>query len=95
MNNFLQIHDEDVDKFVQKHQDGVRQAVESRVRTVHMIGDVIELFFPRLADTLTVMMGGDVIDPGDMYLTIEDNAPSTSNMPSPAPGGTDGDDIIR
>lgn len=94
MNNFLNIHDEDVDQFVQVHQDGVRRNVEGRVRAVHFIGDVVELFFPRLADTMTVLMGGEVIDPEDMYLTIEENS-SFNNSPPPPPGGFGEDDIIR
>jgi len=94
MNSFLQIHDEDVSKFVQEHQEGVRRTVEGRVRTAHMIGDVIELFFPRLADTVTVLMGGDIIDTEETYLTIEENDPAPKTSP-PAPGGAEGDDIIR
>lgn len=90
MNSFLQIHEEDVNQFVQNHQDSVRRTVEGRVRAVHFIGDIIELFFPRLSDTVTVLMGGEVIDPEDNYLTLEDNDPDPTTPPAPG-----GDDIIR
>jgi hypothetical protein len=94
MNSFLQLHDEDVNYFVQNHQDGVRRQVESRVRAVHFVGDIIELFFPRLSDTVTVLMGGDIIDPEDMYLTLEDDDPDPTTPP-PGPSGDEGNDIIR
>ena len=94
MNSFLQLQEEEVNHFVQNHQDGVRRTVEGRVRAVHFIGDVVELFFPKLSDTVTVLMGGDVIDPEETYLTIENNDPDPTVLP-PSPGGADGDDIIR
>lgn len=95
MNSFLQLYKEDLDKFVELYQDDVRQGVEDRVRTVHFISDVVELFFPKLADTATALLGGEVIHPEDDYLSVnfgQNDAPD--NLP-PAPGSENENDIIR
>lgn len=94
MNSFLQLYEEDNNKFVQRYEDEVRRTVEGRIRTVHFISDLIELFFPKLADTATVLMGGDIIDPEDPYLTIDETETPPSGPP-PAPGNDSGEEIIR
>jgi len=94
MNSFLKLHEEEISQFVQQHQDGVRKVVETRVTAVHFIGDVIELFFPRLSDTMTVLMGGDAIDPEDTYFTI-DETETTAIAPPPFPGSANGNDFTR
>jgi len=93
MNSFLLLQEEDQDFFVTKYEKDVRDAVESRLKTVHFIGDILEHFFPILSDTLTVLAGGGTIDPDDSYLTIDED--DNTRLPSPSPGPTDGDDVIR
>lgn len=97
MNSFLQLNKEDTGGFVEKYQDQVRKEVESRVRTVHLITDLVELFFPKLADTATVLLGAEITDLDELYLTIEEEEGSdqTPQAPPPPPGGVNGDDIIR
>ena len=90
MNSFLQLNAQKNDYFVENYQDDVRHEVASRVKTVHFLSDVLEHFFPRLSDTLTVMMGGDVISPEDVYLTIDEK-----QSPPPAPGRDHDNDVIR
>lgn len=92
MNNFLQLRDEEENRFVVNHQDRVRAKVESRLRTYELLGDVAELFFPKLADTMTVLLGGEVLDPGTDYLTIEEGGWAGDDPPV-GPGGQN--DIIR
>ncbi|SEQ75026.1 hypothetical protein [Neolewinella agarilytica] len=97
MNGFLQLKDEEINAFVQVRQDTVRNTVESRLGTYHFIGDVVELFFPKVADTITVLAGGDVINPDSEYLTIEEGGSIEDNLndrrlPS---GPGDQDEIIR
>ncbi|MFK8164690.1 MAG: hypothetical protein AB8H12_19750 [Lewinella sp.] len=95
MNSFLQIHNEETGGFVEKYQDQVRKEVEGRVRTVHLISDLVDLFFPKLADTATVLLGGEITDLEEPYLTIEEGSDQSSQGPPPQPGGADSDDIIR
>lgn len=92
MNGFLQIQEEEVTHFVANRQDQVRQRVESRVSTYELLGNVAELFFPKLADTLSVMLGGEVGDPETEYLTIEEGGWAGDDPPA-GPGTQD--DIIR
>lgn len=93
MNSFLLLQEQEQQVFVDKYEDGIRRNVESRLKTVHFIGDVFEHFFPKLSDTLTVLAGGSTIDPEDAYLTI-DEGEITPRTP-PTPGTPEGDDIIR
>ncbi|WP_026231548.1 hypothetical protein [Neolewinella persica] len=95
MNSFLLLQNEDTGGFVEKYQDQVRKEVESRVRTVHLISDLVELFFPKLADTATVLLGGEITDLEELYLTIEEGSDQSPPGPPPQPGGVNGDDIIR
>lgn len=95
MNSFLQLQEEDMDKFVQVYQDDVRHEVESRLRTIHFISDIFEHFFPRLSDTVTVMMGGDFIHPEDVYLTVRETDHPPGDTSPPHPGTNNDDDIIR
>lgn len=95
MNSFLQINNEDTGGFVEKYQDQVRKEVEGRVRTVHLISDLVDLFFPKLADTATVLLGGEITDLEEPYLTIEESSDQSPQGPPPPPGGASGDDIIR
>lgn len=95
MNSFLQLSAEETGGFVEKYQDQVRKEVENRVRTVHLISDLVELFFPKMADTATVLLGGDITDLEEPYLTFEEGSDQPSAGPPPPPGGTDDDDIIR
>lgn len=96
MNNFLQLQDEEMQRFIEERQDSVREVVESRISTNQLIGDVVELFFPKLADTFTVMLGGEVIDPDPEYFTIEGNDEDEDEAPpSPPAGPGDRDEIIR
>lgn len=93
MNSFLQLQEQDQQFFASNYEKDVRDAVESRLKTVHFIGDVLEHFFPVLSDTLTVMAGGNTIDPEDAYLTVAEDAPPRHTPP--APGTPEGDDLIR
>lgn len=92
MNSFLLLQEEEEQVFVQQYEKDVRHAVESRLKTVHFISDIFEHFFPKLSDTLTVLAGGDVLDPEDTYLTIKDDG--SQSLP-PVPGTPEGDDVIR
>ncbi|MBC6996167.1 hypothetical protein QWY85_05060 [Neolewinella lacunae] len=97
MNSFLQLQDQDIQLFVSERQEKVREVVESRVKATHYIADIVELFFPRLADTLTVTLGGEAIEPNPEYFTIRDAEDQSTNSPSkdkPA-GPGDRDEIIR
>lgn len=97
MNSFLQLQEEEINTFVKVHQDAVRQKVESRLSTYHFLGDVMELFFPMVADTITVMAGGDVSYLDTDYLTIEEGGyiNDDKNDPTLPPGPGDRDEIIR
>jgi len=97
MNSFLQLEDEDISRFVVERQDAVREAVHSKLSTHQFIGDVVELFFPKLADTVTVLLGGDVIATEPNYLTISgDESDESDDTPPPPPlGPGDRDEIIR
>lgn len=95
MNSFLQLYDEDTDRFVELYQDEVRRGVEDRVRTIHFISDLVELFFPKMADTATALMGGDVYNPDDNYFNISDESANLPKKQSPAPGEGNDHDIIR
>lgn len=92
MENFLQLRDEEMRLFVAEKQDGVREVVYSRLRTYELWGDVIELFFPKLADTFSVMLGGDIVDPDTEYLTVEEGGWADDEPPA---GPGDRDDFIR
>ncbi len=97
MKSFLQLQDQDIQLFVSKRQEKVREVVESRVKASHYIADIVELFFPRLADTLAVTLGGEAIEPDPEYLTIGDGEDQSTISPKkdkPA-GPGDRDEIIR
>ena len=92
MSNFLQLQDEEMKLFVAERQDRVRSRVEDRLRTYELLGDVAELFFPKLADTVTVMLGGEVSEPDSDYLTVEEGGWAGDDPPT---GPVNQDDIIR
>ncbi len=94
-NSFLKLREQEMAEFVENRQELVRQKVESRLRTSQFIGDVLELFFPKMADTVTVMMGGDAIEGQDEYPTVDENGvdlDTTKRLPN---GPEDRDEIIR
>ena len=93
MNGFLQIQNEEIAEFVATRQDRVRSRVESRLATYELLGNVAELFFPKLADTVTVMLGGEISDPDTEYLTIEEGGWAGDDPPA-GPGSPD-EDAIR
>ncbi|NJC25971.1 hypothetical protein [Neolewinella antarctica] len=72
-NSFLQLRDLEMAEFVKNRQDTVRTRVESRLRTSEFISNTLELFFPKMADTFTVMMGGEAIEGQHDYPTIDEN----------------------
>lgn len=92
MNGFLQIQEEEITRFVATRQDKVRDRVESRMSTYELLGNMAELFFPVLADTVTVMLGGETSNPDSEYLTIEEGGWAGDDPPA-GPGPQD--DIIR
>ena len=91
MNSFLALREQEVKTFVDERQDRVRARVESRLRTLQFWGDVVELFVPMMADTVTSLTGGEPTDPAPDYFTILEG-----ERESEAGGGpTDRDEIIR
>ena len=82
-------------EFVAHRQDGVRAKVEQRLRRQEFIGNVLELFFPKLADTLTVMAGGEAIEGQEDYPTIGDDDLTIETDQKRLPGPEDRDEIIR
>jgi hypothetical protein len=92
MNNFLQLRDEEISLFVAERQDAVREQVASRLATYQFMGDVAELFFPKLADAVTVLLGGEVREPDSEYLTIKEGG-WAGDTPPAGPG--DRDEFIR
>lgn len=94
MNSFLMLQQEDENTFVREYQDDVRLKVAARLKTINFISSVAEHFLPRLSDTLTIMMGGDLIDFEEDYLTVKET--DFPLRPSPPAPGEDGlDEIIR
>jgi hypothetical protein len=73
MNSFLLLQEQEQQFFVKNCEEDVRDAVESRLKTVYLISDILEHFFPMLSDTLTVMAGGNTINPEDAYLTFDED----------------------
>lgn len=59
MNAFLLLREEDLAAFTPERSAAVRERVEQQLRTAELLGSIVELFGPRLADTLTVMSGGE------------------------------------
>ena len=95
MNAFLQLRDEEEEHFVTHYREEVRERVEARLRSVNFISDVLEHFFPRLSDTMTVLMGGDAPTPEeDGYLTVRES--DFRDRPA-SPGETrpDDGDVVR
>lgn len=78
--------------FIANRQEEVYNKVEARLRTYEFLGDVAELFFPKLADTVTAMLGGETIESDTEYLTIEEGG-WAGDKPPLGPGNQD--DIIR
>ena len=87
----------EVRAFVEERQDRVRHRVESRLRTLEFWGDVLELFVPVMADTVTSLTGGEPIAPDVSYLTILEGERQDNDEDSdtPPPGPSDRDEIIR
>ena len=84
-----------MEEFRQNRQDEVRAKVESRLRTSELVGNILELFFPKMADTLTVLMGGEAIEGRNEYPTINEKNIALRDD-SLLPGGPeDRDEIIR
>ncbi len=93
MSSFLALQEEDQNFFVATYENEVREHIESRLKLVHFISDILEHFIPRFSDTLAVLAGGDVPDPEDAYLTIREDE-SSRNRP-PLPGAPKEDGLIR
>ncbi len=91
MNSFLALREQEVRAFVSERQDRVRDRVESRLRTIQFWGDVVELFVPVMADTVTSLAGGEPIDPSPDYFTILEGERESE----PGGGPTDRNEIIR
>ena len=72
MNAFLLLQDEDLAAFTEERSTAVRERVEGSLRSAEHIGSIIELFGPLLADTLSVLGGGDPLLKEEHYLTLED-----------------------
>lgn len=94
-NSFLQLRSLEIAEFEEERLDRVRAKVEKRLRTSEFVGSVLELFFPKLADTITVMMGGEAIEGQEDYSTIEDKYPLIKPDQPRLPGGGERDEIIR
>ena len=94
-NAFLQLQELEMEEFRQNRQDAVRAKVEDRLRRTELIGNVLELFFPKMADTITVMMGGEAIEGQEDYTTINEKGIALSSGESPPIGPGARDEIIR
>ena len=96
-NSFLELRDLEMTEFREHRQEVVRQKVEKQLRTSAFISDVLELFFPKMADTITVMMGGEAIEGQDDYPTVEDDiVPKSPRIEPSGPKLPDGHDgVIR
>ena len=81
-------------EFAEQRQEVVRKRVEDRLRTSQFVGDVLDLFFPKMADTITVMMGGEAIEGQDAYPTVDENSVAL-DPPKLSRGPEDRDEIIR
>lgn len=94
-NSFLELQQMEIAEFQENRQDIVREKVAGRLRTTEFFGDVLELFFPKMADTLTVMMGGEAIEGQDDYSRISEKTESTHTNQRLEAGPEDRDEIIR
>lgn len=72
MENFLQIRNEEIDLFIERDLEEVRETVDKRVHTAELWGSVLELFLTRPVDTMSVMMGGENPEDDTDYLTVEE-----------------------
>ena len=82
MNAFLSLRDEDLAAFTEERSTVVRERVEGSLRSAEHIGSIIELFGPLMADTLSVMNGGDSLLEDEHYLTLQEG---NDNDPYGAP----------
>lgn len=95
MNSFLQLQEEETRYFVEHYQDEVRANVEAQLRTLNFISDVLEHFFPRLSDTMSVLAGREVVHPSDAsFLTVDELDLRRFDSPT-GPGENMDGEIIR
>ncbi len=92
MNPFLALREQDLTSFSPQHRARVRQEVRRSLRTAELIASIVQLFGPVMADTLSVMGGGDSFLEED-YLTVRETTEPDGDPFGAAPGGPH--EIIR
>ncbi|CAH0998717.1 hypothetical protein LEM8419_00063 [Neolewinella maritima] len=91
MNAFLLLQEQDVADFRGTRSRAVRQRVEGNLRSAEFVGSLIELFGPRLADTLSVLSGGTPSLVDEQYLRLregEDDDPYGQPPRGPGPSAS-------
>ena len=86
MNPFLALRDEELTVFDEDRRLVVRRRVERELRSAEFITSMVELFGPVLADTLTVLGGGEAAErepDAPDYFTVPDD----DDGDEPAPFG--------
>ena len=94
-NSFLALREMEMAEFRENRQDAVRENVRKQLHSAEFISNVLELFFPKMADTITVMLGGEAIEGQGDYPRIQQNDLASPKDPPPSDGPTDRDEIIR
>ncbi len=86
MNSFLALQEQDLTAFNPEHRLRVRREVQRNLRTAEFLASVVQLFGPVMADTLSVMGGGDSLLQKEDYLTLRETEPDGDPFGA-GPGG--------
>ncbi len=58
VNNFKELEKEQVEKFNQTQKENVKNSIDSSIGVFRFIGDIFELYLPKVIDMFVRMSGG-------------------------------------
>ncbi len=81
INNFKRLQEEEERIYAERHEEKVRSGIENSLGAFRFIGQVVDMYLPKIFDLLIVVMGG----------RTQGTPPRASSVPpSQAPNYTNG-----
>lgn len=95
INNFKKLQEEEEQIYLERHEKKVRAGLLSSLGVFRFVGQVVDMYLPKVFDLLILAMGGKSQDsPARTGSTPPSQAPDKANS-NRGPGGPSQDDVAH
>ncbi len=95
INNFKKLQEEEEKIYIERHEERVRTGLLSSLGVFRFVGQVVDMYLPKVFDLLVLAMGGRSQEPPPRTRTTPPSQAPDRTEGNRGPGGPSQDDVAH